>query len=922
MKLFRSFWKNSDARIPFAILGIFLLLGSSWTTVYYLNLKTKNAYEISQLIDTNELELLLHYAEADISTALNMAGVKALKNIGENPVIISKDPSINADEINRNRLKQIILDELNVYLTSNYLYNQFNNGQYAVNIIIDENKFFPLLPRDISLETIKMTVTRPFQIPFISPDENKVYPVYWKITLPLNIEIVKLSPTHDNIIATRSVTISTVVTSRYPLLESLVNEFNETLNGVNSLWTVTTILSNLYSLARGYQQYSTGKPFNVVDNHHLAPLVNTGILLEEGLIFGSIDPMALVDLSIQCEKTLRGRENQSSVTIFNQMNSSEYVFSVSDFYQVNTNAHGETNEPASIDDCLHINLSEIAERILYEISSVLLIFRNEKNETITWELFNPQAEELQNVVEKYLSKGYCFTNIKKGITERNQSTLAKIDEIISQVYTATLQTQVKRDPCPSIHLGEHEGFPVDNGTGPWILDSFELKKTEGKPPKGSVTPGCVLYKENYDVYWRRTHYWGKKTVENSNGTTKVNWTIFIATDYKKEENVSFQILLDSYAEYEELENDVCNVFYRDELLNDENLADTLYSYKHMVFTPHFNDLLVIKDGCYYPLEITGHVEPWVQREAWETLNELLTRIKSIQQSSQINITNYPNPIDLLNAVEQDLLEKYSEHTTDFLNISIYQNRSFFKSVGKKAVYCVRYWYVTKVKEEIQRVFSNVITVFNQRMEEALPSDQDVTADEVTNVLSSSVMETLKNQFTLPIGFELTLKRNDGSHLGWNESICLAVDHFPNYLDPFHKVEYNGKKEYWLGIRNTCLLGPTGVPILPPSPATPWIVTMNTWLIDVKGRFAEFKLIDGNDETIFNPLFGHEPQVYMRSEKQVRDENGNIIGYNTYLKFEFSTVSFSLVPPWRMMVGDKTGGIQEKHGLSFSAEEII
>ena len=195
---------------------------------------------------------------------------------------------------------------------------------------------------------------------------------------------------------------------------------------------------------------------------------------------------------------------------------------------------------------------------------------------------------------------------------------------------------------------------------------------------------------------------------------------------------------------------------------------------------------------------------------------------------------------------------------------------------------------------------------------------DFSADDIKNTLSGSAMDTLSNQFAIPFGFDVRLDSNmldkEGKPL-WNETVRLAVDQKPNYLDAFEQTTYKGV-DYWsLGVKNLCTLGPTGFPILPPTPVTPWVVTINVWVIDVKGEYAEFKVIDSTDETLFNPLFGHDPQVYLRKTDRISNMDDTIVlGYNTRLNFEFTTVAFGVVPSWGMMVGDIEGGWEEQNGL--------
>jgi hypothetical protein len=153
---------------------------------------------------------------------------------------------------------------------------------------------------------------------------------------------------------------------------------------------------------------------------------------------------------------------------------------------------------------------------------------------------------------------------------------------------------------------------------------------------------------------------------------------------------------------------------------------------------------------------------------------------------------------------------------------------------------------------------------------------------------------------------------------WNETVRLAVDQYPNYLDPFEKTRWNTEELWTLKVRNRCVFGPTGLPILPPTPVTPWLLTMNLWVIDIQGEYAQFKIIDTSDETIFNPLLGHEPQTYVREMKIISVSN-TTLGENTRLCFGFTTVAYGVVPPWGMMVGDIQDNWFDEHTPGFTEE---
>lgn len=913
MNTWRSFLKDDRARIPFSVIGIFLILGSSFTTVYVTQLEMQKASEISSTLDFNEIENLLRYAEADLATALNIAGMKGLKEIGKKPVIQPENSSFSADEINCNRVKDIILDELNIYLTGNYLYDSFNDGRYAINVVIPEDEDYPIASLDnITFSDLEMNMDR-FTIPLIGPEAKKSHKTYWVAEVPVNIEIKKLDGASEGeAVTTRKITVSSVITSRYPLLKSLVDEYNDTINGIKPLWTFTTVLSNVYSLARGYKHYSSGKPLNVVDNKHLSPLVNGGLLFEEGLVFGSVDPLSIVEFAIECGKALKNSGDQPLTNMFNGMDGDEFIVDPSDFSKGIANFDAGDDENTSIDDSPHINISEIAEIPLYNYTSIILHFVDIIGNPVSLELVDVSEDDIKNKVEEYIDLGYGFVNIEKGTLEQNQTTLDRINNIISIVYTAEIRTDVKRDTDPTVTYGNHTGYPIDNGTEPWTFDYYEFKDAIDKPPKGLVVPGCTLYGERCDVHWTCQHHWSGKTVETSGNTTWVNWTHFTAVDSKIEEDVTIRVILNNYSEYESTKNDVNDVFYRNDSLNDENLVDTIQKYKDDVFNPNLDELIKTGDGSSNTENISGDFYDWVETESWNALTEILGLIGDIKQDPSINSTNYPNPIELMTAAKNDLLARYTNNISMYLNKSAYQNGSLFSSVGTKAVYCVRDWYVYKIKDDIENVFSSIESKIDEQIENAIPSDAGFSAQDVKDTLSGEAMDALKNQFAIPFGFDINLTHNDDDGaFQWSETTRLAIDQYPNYLDPFEKASFGSDEDFYaLKLRNTCTLGPTGLPILPPSPVTPWIITLNIWFINVRGEYAEFKVIDSSDETLFNPLFGHEPQIYVRMNVPIRDKDMNLIGENTRLTFGFDTIAFGAVPSWGMMVGDIGEYIEE------------
>jgi len=137
---------------------------------------------------------------------------------------------------------------------------------------------------------------------------------------------------------------------------------------------------------------------------------------------------------------------------------------------------------------------------------------------------------------------------------------------------------------------------------------------------------------------------------------------------------------------------------------------------------------------------------------------------------------------------------------------------------------------------------------------------------------------------------------------WDENVTLGVDMEPDYLE-YDKL-YKNESLYLLKLKNNNLLGPTGLFVLPSM--NPWVCTTNVWYIEVEGEFLEFIVSDVDNEVHPNPIFGHEAQIYKRTQYRVKDPaDGNYIGYNEQISFRFITCTFIAVPPGKLTgVGDK------------------
>jgi len=116
------------------------------------------------------------------------------------------------------------------------------------------------------------------------------------------------------------------------------------------------------------------------------------------------------------------------------------------------------------------------------------------------------------------------------------------------------------------------------------------------------------------------------------------------------------------------------------------------------------------------------------------------------------------------------------------------------------------------------------------------------------------------------------------------------------------------------LEKTINMVPAGLPLIPPN----WVFTINVWTYDVVGEYQMFRVIDNDNEVIFDPYFGHVGQMYIRTDEAVyhptkRDELGHFIqlGKNIPITFSFDGYATTIVGTGPKGVGDKTCGRTEK-----------
>ncbi|KKG09994.1 hypothetical protein [Methanosarcina sp. 2.H.A.1B.4] len=380
-----SFIRNTDAYIPYAVIGIFIVLAATFTSVYLMKMDSEVAETIYTTEKRDPRQTAISLATSDLARCLNYAGTEALEWQGEHPVILpdgapverfSEDhfmvipqnqnlekgdtlqifinlPSdvwgkveslwknkdvvlvvndssgqeikrvnygqatgflqkVSFDEymeipetaesgyasielyygdelkasdwfrIEASPIKDIAAEAFNRLLSANYQGNSHTFMEYAINVEPE------IEPEQIRVRKVNGTLQRE-----ISPS-GKNYAIYYIFEIPLlNYTLVDLESGET---LNMSMNLSTLITSREPLLEELVREYETALGTSSSLDSTSNLVlgaTNLRTFIYGPWQHYAHGPLNILTNPALASSVNGATLYTQKKVFDSVDPLAL-----------------------------------------------------------------------------------------------------------------------------------------------------------------------------------------------------------------------------------------------------------------------------------------------------------------------------------------------------------------------------------------------------------------------------------------------------------------------------------------------------------------------------------------------------------------------------------------------------------------------------------------------------
>ncbi len=378
-------FQDTSAYIPYAVIGIFIVLIATFTSVFLLKMDSEVAETIYTTEKSDPRQTAINLAASDLARCLNYAGMEALEWQGEHPVILpegspverfSEDNfmatpqnqnlergdtlqiSINLpsdvwgriESIWKNRdvilvindsagqqlkrvnyghatgflqkvsfneymevpenskagyasielyygdelkasdwfqieaspIKDITAEAFNRLLSANYQSNSHTFMEFAINVEPD------IEPEQIKVRKVSGTLQRE-----ISPSD-KNYTIYYIFEIPaLNYTLVDLESGESY---NMSMNLSTLITSREPLLEELVREYETALVTSSSLDSTSNIVlgaTNLRTFIYGPWQHYANGPLNILTNPALASSVNGATLYTQKKVFDSVDPLAL-----------------------------------------------------------------------------------------------------------------------------------------------------------------------------------------------------------------------------------------------------------------------------------------------------------------------------------------------------------------------------------------------------------------------------------------------------------------------------------------------------------------------------------------------------------------------------------------------------------------------------------------------------
>ncbi|HEY3274208.1 MAG TPA: hypothetical protein VGJ92_10625 [Methanocella sp.] len=733
--------ENEDARVSFAVVGVLLVIVSTIVTVYLVSMESVS---VSQGIGDDrdrDISRALTLAVADIGTALNYAGLAAEAEAGKSPVVLAgndSDFARGAACIDDERIKYLAWRELSGYLEANFN-GSFTYGDYQVSAVLTGDY------RSLGIDPGNMTLGRKFDHPLIPCRID--YTAYYTLTAPVRLTIVR--PGSDFAYSEDRV-IRSLITARYPLLRDLTGEYERRLNGTPADLDLTAA-SFAITWTRGYAQYASGSPLNIVGNAQLELIVNGALLTEQGFEYSSVDPIGLVTLAYKC---LGNTARPSEVNSYDIGN--------------NSKAGLPGNGTAAPPEKYAFDAADMVDRA-YENVSFGGYAENTLDGAYTMQMHVEIARELD-----------CYPLINATYTTEERSESAPAASPGERpLLTRTFRVYRDND--------DGKGF-ADRVTVTYFATRYSVLQFfgAGKYADSSERLHDPLLAGSYNdvaspfdqyVYEKDLDF-GHKAFTDDNLRDAIKW--YEASFDRPGETGRFEKILS-------------------EIVEDR---DGWQERVPAAFT----------DGSYEFVCGPDNRHPmWAEIEADYELRDLCKTLKK-EVTVDLDPESYGgSPAAMTDAAYRMLDDMFRKGYDRYLDRPSYfctGSQPDYRSCGSKAIFRLRQAFLADLGGQLDDAARNageaIDSIVRERMNGTGLNESDLTTG------AASAKSYMKERVYIPFG--LAMKLNSSAEFAqgypWVEDVSLAVDQSPSYLDTgVHTDEETGYSVRTLRLRNVCLFAP-------------------------------------------------------------------------------------------------------------------
>ena len=909
-----NFWRSESARIPFAVIGILVLLFSAFTSAFLINMEVSSATQERKAHKIGSEGEVLLFAEADLARALNYAGMEAMRMVGETPVVsINEDKAnpyyaqdISVDDFNKNWARAMINESLNEYTKSNFQNFKFGDNVIEIEEIKDWNK--------VKIAPVYMKLNRSIKYPISLGKPDDAFETYYLVRVPLNISVDGSSP--------KEINVSTLVTSRCPLLRSMTNHFQDRLGWTGAAMGETTALTLGKVWAAGYAQYfSVGLAVDeVLKNSDIEAIVNGVLLMDETFVFNALDRDSIyeyADNALGLPASQIKKELEDGILTVENLEKSlqsgeckDSGVSEAECEQMYAEVEKKIKEPRTVSSYIKCPYGDAAD---IAVSGTCY---KDDGSTATCGLCSSQ--ELRNALDMLIYDA-------RGSGDADDQ----------GVYTSEIQTNIARHStydytdCPRGYY--HRSY------GDWNPLTPQLYGTVPKGDRGTLAPG-ILGGEKYKLDWRRTHTCeechqesytcpspcgGEEEPSCSTCWRTVCTQVSAPNEYKHDDviitfhanwNSRYDLALPNLGwANDNTRNNVDDAFYQTvfSAQTDTNLEDALATYTSSYYAPKKNDIILYGSGGMERHVVSSIAPSWLRDRAVEEVKGMVAKLEQVK-TPEIDPREMPYD-EYMKKVSEELVKEIKNQASSLLEKSKYINekdKTKYDSAGAKVMHLLREWFLDDTIGRIGKVTDDAVEKADDKVDAQTKNKDDLKKwiDEAKALVS--------NALNFPVSANMEAVKSDASGnlaegiARWNETVRLGIDQTPDYLG-VEETEFEGTKFYPLSIISGSIpavhpavaAGKGGLPLLPT--LTPWVVTFNIWVVYVQGEIKEFKVTDANDMAIPNASVGHEGQKFVRrDEPRIEDPiTGKKIGENYNISFQFLTVAPIVVPPGPQGVGD-------------------